>query len=123
MAKSGDWMPAARTGILTMAHEQLAYMTPERRTLWGIPEEQFAGYQTRYGAAQSALEKVMDKAERTHGQTVEYQTAFDALKETMAPWPGPRPWTTRGTTATRSIWGSCPPAARAWNRRLPTGIT
>jgi hypothetical protein len=66
-----------------MAHEQITYMTSERRTAWGIPQDKFTEHGTSYGAAQAALQKVLDKAERTHVMTVECQQAFDALKKVM----------------------------------------
>jgi hypothetical protein len=83
MANRGDWMPAPRAGILAMAHEQIQYMTAERRTAWGVPTDKFTEYGMCYSAAQTALQKVMDKAERTHVLTVECQQAFEALKTVM----------------------------------------
>jgi hypothetical protein len=66
-----------------MAHEQIQYLTAARRTAWGIPTEEFTEYGTRYGAAQEALQKVLDKAERTHVMTVQCEEAFASLKEKM----------------------------------------
>jgi hypothetical protein len=66
-----------------MAHEQIAYMTGDRRTAWGIPTDKFTEYGTAYAAAGAALQKVLDKAERTHVQTVECQAAFEALRKIM----------------------------------------
>jgi hypothetical protein len=66
-----------------MAHEQIQYLTSERRTAWGIPQEKFVDYGTAYADAQAALQKVLDAAERTHVQTVACQTAFKTLTEIM----------------------------------------
>jgi hypothetical protein len=69
--------------VLALARQQIAYMTPERRTAWGIPPEQFTEYGTLFGAAQAAFQKVQNKAERTHVQTVQCQEAFAALEAKM----------------------------------------
>ena len=83
MAYNGDWLPRSRNGALAMAGKQIAYMTADRRTAWGIPQDKFAGYGTAYGAAQAALQRVQDKAERNHVDTVACNLAFDALREIM----------------------------------------
>jgi hypothetical protein len=76
-------MPASRVEITAMARDQLAYMTEERRTAWGIPTDQYTEYQALYGSADALLQKAMDTAERTHVITVQCGEAFDALRAKM----------------------------------------
>jgi hypothetical protein len=66
-----------------MAQDQIAYMTPERRTAWGIPAEKFVEYESALAAAQAALEKVLNVPERNHVSTVQCTEAFDALRDIM----------------------------------------
>jgi hypothetical protein len=66
-----------------MCHNWLNYMTAERRTAWGIPQDQFTELQGLYGNAESLLQKAMDEAERTHVITVECQAAFTLLSAKM----------------------------------------
>jgi hypothetical protein len=76
-------MPPSRAKIVAMAHEQITYLTGERRTAWGIPEDQYTEYQTLYGNAGALLQQAMDTAERTHVITVRCGEAFDTLKAKM----------------------------------------
>jgi hypothetical protein len=59
------------------------YLTAERRTAWGIPQDQFTELQTLFGVAETLLQKALDEAERTRVITVECQTAFAALTAKM----------------------------------------
>jgi hypothetical protein len=45
-----DWLPAARAEIIAMSRNWISYMTPERRTAWGIPTAEF----TELGTCQKA---------------------------------------------------------------------
>jgi hypothetical protein len=83
MAKTTDWMPGRRSGILAMCQNWISYLTTERRTAWGVPVAEFTELGTLYGAAQALLRKAMDEAERTHVITVECQGAFKALTAKM----------------------------------------
>jgi hypothetical protein len=58
-------------------------MTPERRAAWGIPQGEFTGLQTLLGAAEGALEKAENRAERNHVITVMARDAFAALIAAM----------------------------------------
>jgi hypothetical protein len=83
MAYKGDWLPASRSAVLAMSRDQIAYLTPERRTAWGISADKFVEYDDAATAAQEALEKVMNVPERTHVLTVQCAEAFDVLKGVM----------------------------------------
>jgi hypothetical protein len=76
-------MPGTRTGILAMCRSWLLYMTPERRTLWGVPDADFTELGNLCTAAYALLEQAQDEAERTHVITVACQEAFKALKTKM----------------------------------------
>jgi hypothetical protein len=69
--------------MLAMCRNWLEYMTPERRTAWGVPEAEFTELTTLFAAAQALLQKAMDEAERTHVITVECQGAFKVLSAKM----------------------------------------
>ena len=83
MAKSTDWMPKARLGIIAMVMKWLSYMTEARRTLWGIPEAGYTALGGLANAAQTLMQICLDKAERTHVLTVQCQEAFEALTAKM----------------------------------------
>jgi hypothetical protein len=83
MAKSTDWMPSARNPILTMCRNWIAYLTAERRSLWGVPQAEFTLLENLFKAAEDLLKKAQDEAERTHVTTVELQAAFAALTGKM----------------------------------------
>jgi hypothetical protein len=76
---SNDWMPGARAMVLAMCLNWINYMTPERRTAWGIPAADFTELGNLYGAAQAILRKAMDEDERTHVVSVQCKAAFKAL--------------------------------------------
>ncbi|MDR1306272.1 MAG: hypothetical protein LBK74_01690 [Treponema sp.] len=78
-----DWLSGTRNGVLAMAKDQISYTTTDRRTTWGISQERFLEYGTAYGAAQAALTKVENTAERNHVDTVACNEAFDILKGVM----------------------------------------
>jgi hypothetical protein len=78
-----DWLPGKRADQLAMCRNWLGYMTAEKRTSWGIPQDQFTELQTLFGAAATLLQKAQDEAERTHGITVECQAACAALTARM----------------------------------------
>jgi hypothetical protein len=59
------------------------YLTDVRRTAWGIPEAEFTELGSLCSTAQTLLQKVRNKAERTHVITVECQEAFKALSVKM----------------------------------------
>jgi hypothetical protein len=80
---SNDWLPGPRAEILAMCHNWISYMTAERRTAWGIPQDQFTELQGLCDAADALLQKAQDEAERTHVITVECQAAFAALSAKM----------------------------------------
>jgi hypothetical protein len=83
MAKTTDWMPGPRTEILEMCRVWTEYMTAARRTAWGVPQDQYNELADLLDAARELLQRVMDKAERTHVITVECQAAFRALESKM----------------------------------------
>jgi hypothetical protein len=83
MALYGDWMPGPRAEILSMCQNWISYMTADRRTLWGVPSDEFIELGSLYAAAQALLRKAMDEAERTHVVTVEVQKAFKVLTAKM----------------------------------------
>jgi hypothetical protein len=83
MAHFEDWLSGTRTGILNMCREWIGYLTPERRTAWGILAEYFIELGTLFGTAQALLQKAMNDSERTHVVTVELQGAFEALTSAM----------------------------------------
>jgi hypothetical protein len=66
-----------------MAEDQISYTTAERRTAWGIPQDRFLDYGTACDAAQAALARVGNTAERNHVDTVVCNEAFDTLKGIM----------------------------------------
>jgi hypothetical protein len=66
-----------------MCRNWIAYMTPERRTAWGVPAADFTELGNLFDAAEALLQKAEDEAEQTHVITVECQGAFTALKEKM----------------------------------------
>jgi hypothetical protein len=72
-------MPGARAEILAMCRNWLSYMTVERRTAWGIPQDQFTELSPLFDSAETLLQKALDQTERTHVITVECQGAFTAL--------------------------------------------
>jgi hypothetical protein len=78
-----DWIPGSRNGILAMVKNHISYMTAERRTAWGIPQDRFIEYGTAYAAAQAALAKVENTPERNHVDTVVCNEAFDTLRAVM----------------------------------------
>ncbi|MDR2634332.1 MAG: hypothetical protein LBC51_12040 [Treponema sp.] len=49
MAKSSDWLPGTRTGILAMCLSWILYPTQARRTAWGVPEAEFTELGTLAG--------------------------------------------------------------------------
>ncbi|MDR2633859.1 MAG: hypothetical protein LBC51_09625 [Treponema sp.] len=71
MAKSSDWMPGSRTGILAMCLSWILYLTEARRTAWGIPEAECTELGTLWSTAQALLQKAQNDAERTRVITVE----------------------------------------------------
>jgi hypothetical protein len=81
--KYNDWMPPSRDEQLAMCGNWIEYMTPERRTAWGIPEDQFTDLEALYTAARTLLQKSADAAERTHVVTVQTREAFKAMKDKM----------------------------------------
>ncbi|MDR0597868.1 MAG: hypothetical protein LBG14_05115 [Treponema sp.] len=83
MAKSSDWMPGPRSDVLEMCRVWIGYMTPARRSAWGVPEAGFTELGSLFQAAQTLLWKAQDEAERTHVITVECQAAFKALTAKM----------------------------------------
>jgi hypothetical protein len=66
-----------------MCRKWISYMTAERRTAWGIPQDQFTELQGLCDAADTLLQKAADEAERTHVITVECQAAFTLLNAKM----------------------------------------
>jgi hypothetical protein len=58
-------------------------MTAERRTVWGIPDAEFAELAALFQAGEALLQKSQDEAERTHVITVECQAAFKSLSAKM----------------------------------------
>jgi hypothetical protein len=80
---STDWLPGPRAEILSMCGNWLSYMTEARRTAWGVPEAEYTELGTLYSAAESILQKAMDKAERSHLITVQCREAFDVLTAKM----------------------------------------
>jgi hypothetical protein len=66
-----------------MCRNWIAYMTPERRAAWGVPEADFTELTTLFGTAEDLLRKAQDEAERTRVITVEYQAAFKNLAAKM----------------------------------------
>jgi hypothetical protein len=76
-------MPGTRAEILARAMEWMAYMTAERRALWGVPEAEYALLGSLTLAAQTLMQRAMDKASRTHVITVQCQGAVKALKAKM----------------------------------------
>jgi hypothetical protein len=66
-----------------MCRNWIAYLTAERRTAWGIPQDQFTELQGLYGAAEALLQKAADEAERTRVITAECKTAFSAMTGRM----------------------------------------
>jgi hypothetical protein len=83
MAKTTDWLPGPRTGILNMCLSWSLYLTESRRTAWGIPAAEFTDLGTFYSEAQSLLRKAENNAERTRVITVECQEAFKVLTAKM----------------------------------------
>jgi hypothetical protein len=61
----------------------MEYVTEERRTGWGIPKAEYQELGALFGAAQTLMNRVQDKAERTHVLVVECQEAFKALSAKM----------------------------------------
>jgi hypothetical protein len=78
-----DWLPESRDGIITMCLNWINYMTSERRTAWGIPQEDFTSLGTEFDAARTILQKSKDDAQRTQVVTAQCKAAFDVLKTRM----------------------------------------
>ncbi|MDR2634185.1 MAG: hypothetical protein LBC51_11290 [Treponema sp.] len=83
MAKTSDWLPGSRTGILAMCLSWILYLTEARRTAWGVPDAEFTELGSLSSTAQTLLEKAQNDAKRTHVITVECQEAFKALETKM----------------------------------------
>jgi hypothetical protein len=81
--KRTDWMPGKRAEVLAMCRNWLAYLTPERRAAWGIPEAVFGGLADFFAAAGTWLERWADAGKRTRVVTVQTRAAFKALKDAM----------------------------------------
>ena len=83
MIQNTDWMPGPRAEILSMCQNWISYMTPERRTAWGVPAGQFTELGGLFEDAQELLQKAMDEGERTRVITAKCRAAFRVLKEKM----------------------------------------
>jgi hypothetical protein len=81
--KRTDWMPGKRARMLAMCRNWLAYMTPERRAAWGVPEAAFGALTGLFAAAETWLERWADAAERTRVVTIQTRVAFDGMKAAM----------------------------------------
>jgi hypothetical protein len=66
-----------------MCRAWIAYITAERRTLWGISAEEWTALQSLFATAEEWLQKAQDVAERTHVVTVECGEAFRLLEDKM----------------------------------------
>jgi hypothetical protein len=82
MSKTTDWMPGRRADQLVMTHNWLTIMTPEVRTAWGIPPEQYTKLETLYENADALLAKAQS-SERTPVITEQCREAFEALTAQM----------------------------------------
>jgi hypothetical protein len=66
-----------------MCRNWINYMTTERRTAWGVPQDQFTELSPLFDSAETMLKKATDQTERTPVITVECQKAFAALNAKM----------------------------------------
>jgi hypothetical protein len=66
-----------------MCRNWISYMTAERRTAWGIPQDQFTELSSLFENAEALLQKATDQTERTPVITVDCQAAFAALNAKM----------------------------------------
>jgi hypothetical protein len=83
MQSNSDWLPGRRADQLAMADNWIIYLTSARRTVWGVPQDQFTALSNLYDAAKELLRQAMDEDERTHVITVRCQKAFKDLVEKL----------------------------------------
>jgi hypothetical protein len=74
-----DWLPNPRTEQLAMARNWIAKLTAEKRTAWGIPQDEFIELGTLFAAAQEALTRAQDDAQRTPVVNALCNSTFAAL--------------------------------------------
>jgi hypothetical protein len=82
MSQKTDWLPSARSDILTMADDWIAVCTATQ-TAWGIPGTALTELTTRRNAARTALETATKETTRTPVANALCTEAFDALSGFM----------------------------------------
>jgi hypothetical protein len=82
MAVTKDWLPASRTGQLSMARDWKAVMTVNAGA-WGIPAAVLAEFDGLIQASETALATAQNETTRTPVATAQCKAAFDTLAAKM----------------------------------------
>jgi hypothetical protein len=82
MSQRTDWLPASRTGQLSMAKDWKAVMNANTGA-WGIPAEVLTAFDGLIQTAETALAAAQNETTRTPVATAQCKAAFDALAATM----------------------------------------
>jgi hypothetical protein len=82
MSQRTDWLPASRTGQLSMAQDWKAVMSANAGA-WGIPAAVLTEFDGLIEASETALATALNETTRTPVATAQCKAAFDALAATM----------------------------------------
>ncbi|MDR1249142.1 MAG: hypothetical protein LBK63_07560 [Treponema sp.] len=82
MAKSADWLPAGRDGILAMTDDWIL-VCGVRQTDWNIPCWALTELATRRNTARTALETVKNETAHTPAANAQCKEAFEVVTDFM----------------------------------------